>query len=93
MPYRLNMSIHLLAGTWHMYYQSLSLSCHFLPIDLTTEKKTFVILCENFYIEGPLKYKVMVDTRNNTEDISRMKKAFEIFDADGDGTITTKVCN
>ena len=44
-------------------------------------------------IEGPLKYKVMVDTRNNTEDISRMKKAFEIFDADGDGTITTKVCN
>ena len=33
----------------------------------------------------------MVDTRKNTEEISRMKKAFEIFDADGDGTITTKV--
>ena len=48
---------------------------------------------KHLQIKGPLKYKIMVDTRNNTEDISRMKKAFEIFDADGDGTITTKVCN
>ena len=33
----------------------------------------------------------MVDTRQNPEYIGKMKKAFAIFDVDGDGTITTKV--
>ena len=33
----------------------------------------------------------MVDTRQNAEYIGKMKKAFAIFDVDGDGTITTKV--
>ena len=33
----------------------------------------------------------MMDTRQNAEYIGKMKKAFAIFDADGDGTITTKV--
>ena len=33
----------------------------------------------------------MVDTRQNAEYIGQMKKAFAIFDVDGDGTITTKV--
>ena len=33
----------------------------------------------------------MVNTTKNTADISKMKKAFAIFDVDGDGTITTKV--
>ena len=33
----------------------------------------------------------MVETRQSEADIGRMKKAFEIFDVDGDGTITTKV--
>ena len=36
-------------------------------------------------------YCTMVEPSKQTEEISRMRKAFEIFDADGDGTITTKV--
>ena len=34
-----------------------------------------------------------MDTRQNAEYIGKMKKAFAIFDVDGDGTITTKVFN
>ena len=33
----------------------------------------------------------MVEERKHDEELSRMRKAFEIFDVDGDGTITTKV--
>ena len=38
----------------------------------------------------------MVEERKHDEELSRMRKAFEIFDVDGDGTITAKVskiCN
>ena len=34
-----------------------------------------------------------MDSRQNAEYIGKMKKAFAIFDVDGDGTITTKVFN